>query len=197
MVLAGADAVGLVFHPGSPRNVTPEEARIIAERVPAFVSVVALFVDAAPDLVRETLASLRVDVLQFHGEESAEYCRGFGKPWIKALRMHPDLDLEALFEDYAGACGILLDAYDPRAAGGTGASFDWSRIPVTIADRIILAGGLHSGNVAAALAVVGPYAVDVSSGVESERGVKDARKIEAFLREVQAFDYRASRGGGL
>lgn len=196
-VLAGVDAVGLVFFPGSPRHVTLELARQVVAEVPAFVTVVALFVDATAETVRETVSSVRVDLLQFHGEETPEYCGQFGKPWIKAVRMRPGLDLVEMAQRYAMSEGILLDAWDPDAQGGTGLTFDWGKIPREMAERIILAGGLSPSNVGQALEAVGPYAVDASSGVEAAKGIKDASKMVAFLNEVQEFDYRSKRNPGL
>jgi phosphoribosylanthranilate isomerase len=191
------DAIGLVFFPGSPRHVTMDVARRVVAEVPAFVTVVALFVDERADRVQEILKAVRVDLLQFHGDEDPEYCGQFGKPWIKAIRMRPGLDLNEIALRYTMAEGILLDAWDPEAQGGTGLTFDWGKIPREMAERIILAGGLSPANVAQALAEVGPYAVDVSSGVEVAKGIKDANQMAAFLNEVQEFDYRSKRSPGL
>ena len=196
-VRAGVDALGLVFYPGSPRHVSIDSARLVVAEIPAFVTVVALFVDETVERVKEILKAVRVDLLQFHGDEPPEYCEQFGRPWIKAVRMRPGLDLEAVAIRYAMAEGILLDAWDPDAQGGTGLTFDWETIPSEMAERIILAGGLGPSNVAQALAAVGPYAVDVSSGVEAAKGIKDANKMAAFLNEVQEFDYRSKRSPGL
>lgn len=193
----GVDAVGLVFFAGSPRHVTIDLARHVVAEVPAFVTVVALFVDEAADRIREILKAVRVDLLQFHGDEAPEFCGQFGKPWIKAIRMRPGLDLNDVASRFAMAEGILLDAWDPEAQGGTGLTFDWGEIPPEMAERIILAGGLSPTNVAQALAEVGPYAVDVSSGVEAAKGIKDANKMAAFLNEVQEFDYRNNRSPGV
>jgi len=193
----GVDAVGLVFFAGSPRHVTIDLARHVVAEVPAFVTVVALFVDEAADRIREILKAVRVDLLQFHGDEAPEFCGQFGKPWIKAIRMRPGLDLNDVASRFAMAEGILLDAWDPEAQGGTGLTFDWGEIPPEMAERIILAGGLSPTNVAQALAEVGPYAVDVSSGVEAAKGIKDANKMAAFLNEVQEFDYRNKRSPGV
>lgn len=191
------DAVGLVFYSGSPRHVTVDAAKRVVAEVPAFVTVVALFVDEPAEQVREVLKSIRVDLLQFHGDEAPDYCGQFGKPWIKAVRMRPGLDLDEVAHRYAASEGILLDAWDPDAQGGTGLTFDWGKIPSEMAERIILAGGLSPSNVGQALAEVGPYAVDVSSGVEVAKGIKDANKMAAFLNEVQEFDYRSKRSPGL
>jgi phosphoribosylanthranilate isomerase len=189
-VALGADALGLVFHGPSPRNVSVGQAQAIASAVPAFVTVVGLFVDAQPDRVREICGSVRVDLLQFHGEESPAYCAAFGRPYLKVLRMKPGADVGAAARRYAGAAGLLLDAYHPEEQGGTGMSFDWRRAEAGCPLPLILAGGLTPANVKEALATARPYAVDVSSGVEGERkGIKDHDKMAAFLREVYEFDH--------
>lgn len=182
---AGADAIGLVSHMSSPRHVAPTQAAQIASALPAFVSVVALFVDADPQFVRDFIAVVKPDVLQFHGEESPTYCRQFGHPYIKAMRMQAGVDLVQYAIQYADAKGLLLDAWVPGMAGGTGAMFDWSLIPTNIALPVILSGGLDANNVGAAIRQVRPWAVDVSSGVERVKGVKDAMKIAQFIIEVQ------------
>jgi phosphoribosylanthranilate isomerase len=187
-VRLGADAIGLVFYPPSPRHVEIETARVIAGVLPPFVTVVGLFVDDAAKGIREVLERVRIDLIQFHGDEPPEYCAGFGKPYIKALRMRPDLDLAAAMAAHGEASGFLLDAWHPDAKGGTGSRFDWSLIPEDKAGSLILAGGLEPGNVGEALRTARPYAVDVSSGVEARKGIKDAGKMAAFLREVQLFD---------
>jgi phosphoribosylanthranilate isomerase len=184
----GADAVGLVFHPGSPRSVSMEQARALCAALPAFVTAVGLFVDAPPERVREVLQGVPLELLQFHGTERADYCRSFGRRWIKALRMAPGVDPEAAALDYPGAAGLLLDAYDPLLAGGTGRTFDWDRIPADLARRVVLAGGLDAANVAEAIRRVRPFGVDVSGGVESAKGVKDRAKISAFMQGVRDGD---------
>lgn len=181
---AGADAIGLVFAPKSPRRVDLKQAAAIARAVPPLVTVVGLFENATPETVHEALRHLSLDLLQFHGDETPDYCRAFSKPYIKAIRMTPDVDLHAQDRRYADAAGLLLDAYSPAAAGGTGETFDWSRIPRDLKKPLILAGGLTSANVAEAIRRVRPYAVDVSSGVESEKGIKDSAKIDAFIQAV-------------
>lgn len=188
-VLLGADAIGLVFYPPSPRHVAIDRARAIVAVLPPFVTVVGLFVDADPAVVRDTLGRVRIDLLQFHGDEAEDDCKIFGRPWIKALRMAPGLDLGAAMDRYPGASGILVDAWHPGAQGGTGERFDWNLLPAGMTSRLILAGGLQPNNVAAALEKVRPYALDVSSGVESAKGIKDAGKMAAFLNEVHHFDY--------
>ncbi len=189
-VAAGADAVGFVFYPPSPRAVTPEQARCLCERLPPFVSAVGLFVDADPAVVRATLEQVPLDLLQFHGDEAPEDCAGFGRRWIKAVRMRPDIDLLAEQARYRGAAGLLLDTFEPGRAGGTGQRFDWSRIPAVIAGSIVLAGGLDPANVAEAVACVRPYGVDVSGGVEITKGIKDRDRIFAFMQEVRNGDIR-------
>ncbi len=186
---AGADAIGLVFAPESPRCISVEQARAIAAATPPFVTRVGLFVNAAPDDVRATLREVPLDVLQFHGEEDPSYCGSFGIPYIKALRMKPGLDVRAEAARYAHAAGILLDAFDTMARGGTGVSFDWTRIPAEIGKPLILAGGLSAENVADAVRAVKPWAVDVSSGVEvsprTSKPIKDHAKIRAFIHAVR------------
>ena len=184
----GADAVGLVFHAPSPRAVDTHRARRLIESLPAFVTSVGLFVDADPARVRDVLAEIPLDLLQFHGEEPPEYCASFGRPWIKAIRMRPGIDPTAIISRYGSASAVLLDTYDPSAAGGTGRCFDWGRIPVALSARIILAGGLDPGNITDAVRRIRPYAVDVSGGVESAKGIKDRAKMAAFLRGVSNGD---------
>ena len=185
---AGCDALGFVFYAKSPRAVTPEQAAEIISKLPAFVTSVALFVNESAEVVNQVIATAGVDLLQFHGDESAKFCSRFSRPYIKALRMKPELDLTAQFETYASSQGILLDAYTPGIPGGTGEMFDWSRIPTELATKIILAGGLSAENVAEAIAQVSPYAVDVSGGVEASKGIKDSNKMTDFMNEV----YRAN-----
>ncbi|MGJ7457394.1 phosphoribosylanthranilate isomerase [Halomonas sp. MA07-2] len=185
-VAAGADALGFVLWPGSRRAV--DEARLseLAARVPAFVTRVGLFVDQEPALIERCATHL--DLLQFHGDESPAFCEGFGRPWIKALRMRDGLDLDAAAVTYHGARALLLDAYRPGVPGGTGETFDWSRIPAGLAKPVILAGGLGADNVAEAIATVAPFALDVSGGVEVSPGVKDAGRVAAFLEAVKRGD---------
>ncbi|MBB3046252.1 phosphoribosylanthranilate isomerase [Litorivivens lipolytica] len=181
---AGADAIGLVFYPPSSRNVVPEPAAEIAAVLGAFTTTVGLFVNPEPAEVERVLASVRLDRLQFHGDESEDFCRQFGIPYLKALRTRPGADLAALAADYSSACGILLDSYKPGVAGGTGETFDWSLIPESLRSSIILAGGLNPDNVAAAIQQVRPAAVDVSGGVESAPGIKSEDRIRAFIEAV-------------
>jgi len=181
---AGADAIGLVFYPRSPRAVSVQQARAIIAALPPFVTTVGLFVDASRCELGEILDAVPLDLLQFHGDESAEACDGYHRPFIKALRVKPGDDIAALAARYPKASGILLDAYVPGIPGGTGESFDWSLIPRELSKPLILAGGLTPGNVAAAVREVRPYAVDVSGGVEASKGIKDAQKIRAFIDAV-------------
>jgi phosphoribosylanthranilate isomerase len=181
---AGADAIGLVFAESSPRCVSVAQARAVCAALPPFITVVGLFVDTPPARVREVLGQVPLDLLQFHGRETPEECRQYGRPYLKAIRMAPGVDLAAEIRRYVDAAGVLLDTFSPQAAGGTGESFDWTRVPRCLSKPVVLAGGLTPENVAAAIRAVQPYAVDVSSGVEKSRGIKDAAKIAAFIRNV-------------
>ncbi|MDR0481534.1 MAG: phosphoribosylanthranilate isomerase [Gallionellaceae bacterium] len=189
----GADALGLVFYGKSPRHVSLEQAARLAAAIPPFVTLVGLFVNPREEEVRETLQRIPLDVLQFHGDEAPEFCARFGRPYLKAIRIRPDTDLVQCAARYAGAQGLLLDAYVADAFGGTGESFDWGVIPRNLDLPLILSGGLHQGNVARAIRQVRPYAVDVSSGVETAKGIKDAAKIAAFIQEVKDIDLQLSR----
>jgi len=187
-VRAGADAIGLVFYPPSPRAVSLDRAREIVSVLPPFVTVVGLFVNEPRERLTQLLQSLRIDLLQFHGDEGPADCIGYYRPWIKALRMQAEIDLPAQAKRYAGASGLLLDAYRPGVPGGTGQAFDWERIPPEMDSNIILAGGLNPDNVESAVRQVRPYAVDVSGGVEVSKGIKDAAKIAAFIAGVRRGD---------
>ncbi len=182
---AGADAIGLVFYAKSPRAVDVRQARAIIAELPPFVTTVGLFVNASRCELNEILEVVPLDLLQFHGDETPQDCEGYHRPWIKALRVRPGDDLEAACQLYAGARGMLLDTYVPGVPGGTGEAFDWSLVPAQLSKPIILAGGLSADNVGQAIAQVRPYAVDVSGGVEQAKGIKDAAKIEAFMRAVK------------
>jgi phosphoribosylanthranilate isomerase len=184
-VEAGADAIGLVFYAKSPRAVSVEQAAAIVQALPPFVTCVGLFVNMPRDDVQAVLQRVPLDLLQFHGDESPVDCEGYGRPYIKALRVRPGEDLAATMALYAGARGILLDTFVEGVPGGTGAAFDWSLVPPDVAKPIILAGGLEASNVAAAIRQVRPYAVDVSGGVEASKGIKDAVKIRAFVHAVR------------
>ena len=182
---AGADAIGLVFYGKSPRNVSLVQAANIVWALPPFVSSVALFVNPHASEVEAVLRQVRPDVLQFHGEETPEFCRSFGVPYLKATRVRPDSDLLQFAADYADAQGFLLDAWSEAGHGGTGERFDWNLIPANLPKPLILAGGLTPENVRLAIATVHPWAVDVSSGIEESKGIKDAARIAAFMKEVE------------
>jgi phosphoribosylanthranilate isomerase len=183
-VACGADAIGLIFVEKSPRYVSLTEARVIAESLPPFVTVVGLFMDATVATVREALKVVPLNLLQFHSDESPEFCDQFEIPYIKVLRMRENVNVIAFAQEYPNASGILLDTYS-KAGGGSGQTFDWNLIPDEMPLPLILAGGLNPENVASAVETVKPYAVDVSSGVESEPAIKDHKKIEQFIKEVQ------------
>ncbi|WP_189418397.1 phosphoribosylanthranilate isomerase [Cellvibrio zantedeschiae] len=180
-VNAGADAIGLVFYAPSPRAVSIEQARAIAASVGPFVTVVGLFVNADESYVRQVLANVDLHVLQFHGDESREFCEQFQRPYMKAIRMRPDLDVVREISEHPRAAAILLDAYRPGVPGGTGETFDWDRVPNQSPRPIVLAGGLTAENVASAIRSTHVYGVDVSGGVESSPGKKDAHKVEQFI----------------
>ncbi len=182
---AGADAIGLVFYAKSPRNVALDQAAAIAQALPPFVSSVALFVNPTHAEVDAVLQQVRPDVLQFHGEEAPEFCRSFGVPYLKAARVRPDSDLLQFAALYADAQGFLLDAWSDAGHGGTGERFDWNLIPANLPKPLILAGGLTPENVRLAIETVHPWAVDVSSGIEQSKGIKDAARIAAFMKEVE------------
>jgi phosphoribosylanthranilate isomerase len=184
----GADAVGLVFYANSPRVVTAEMARSIVAVLPPFVTVVGLFVDAPRATIRTLIEVAGLDLLQFHGAESPENCAGFGRPYIKAVRVRATQDVRDAACRYADAQGLLLDTYSAAAPGGTGQTFDWGLIPSDIAKPLILAGGLTADNVAQGIARVRPFAVDVSGGVEASKGIKSAAKMAAFLQSVKQAD---------
>ncbi len=182
---AGADAIGLVFVANSPRHVTPEQARAIGRALPPFVSTVALFVNPTEAEVTTVLETARPDLLQFHGEEAAAFCRSFGVPYLKAFRVRPGVDLLQSAASYDDAQGWLLDAWSEAAHGGTGERFDWTLIPADLPRPMVLAGGLAPASVAMAVRAVRPWAVDVSSGVEASKGIKDAALIAAFIKEAR------------
>jgi phosphoribosylanthranilate isomerase len=186
----GADAIGLVFYERSPRYVGIAQARQLAGSLPPFVTVVGLFVNAEAAFVREVLANVPLDLLQFHGDESPEYCAQFDRPYIKAIRVKAGVDLLQCASDFRNAKGLLLDAHVEGIPGGTGSTFDRALIPKQLPLPVILSGGLDAENVAAAIKQVRPYAVDVSSGVEASKGIKDAAKIVAFINEVKRVDYK-------
>lgn len=182
----GVDAIGLVFYANSPRVVDVDTARAVVEALPPFVSAIGLFVNPKPQEVATILHRVPLDLLQFHGSELPEECGIYNKPYIKAIRMQPGIDLSAEVKRYPKARGILLDTYHPDMPGGTGEKFDWKLIPDSIDKPLILAGGLKPENVWQVISKVRPYAVDVSSGVEIEKGIKDAEKMAAFMRGVMS-----------
>ena len=181
----GTDALGFVFYPPSPRYVSMDLAASIIAELPPFVTTVGLFVNAEREEIACAVELAKIDLIQFHGNECADYCAEHGRPWIKAIRMRDDVDLNQAAMDYADASALLLDAYTPGIPGGTGESFDWDRIPAKLSHKIILAGGLTPDNVTEAIHSSRPYAVDVSGGVEASRGIKDADKIARFMRGVR------------
>ncbi len=185
---AGAHAVGFVFCAKSPRNVSISTARELAGALPPFVTAVGLFVNPAAPEVENILAEVPLNLLQFHGEETPDFCGSFGVPFIKAARVRAGLDLIQYAHRYGAARGLLLDAFVDGTHGGTGAAFDWSLIPSNLPLPVILSGGLNPANVRDAIRRVSPWAVDVSSGVEAGPGVKDPQKIAAFMKEVRSAD---------
>lgn len=180
----GADAIGLVFYEPSPRFVSADKAMQLSRLNNPFVTVVGLFVDATEEYVRNTLDQVQVDLLQFHGNESARYCESFGLPYIKAIAMKPEIDLNQCASTYNSAQGLLLDTYQAGLPGGSGKTFDWQRVSTDLDKPIILAGGLNPENVARGISEVKPFAVDVSGGVESSKGIKDRTLIENFMKGV-------------
>lgn len=184
----GVDAIGLIFYAGSPRHVTADRAAAIVATLPPFVTTVGLFVDPTEDDVRAVLASVPLDLLQFHGAEAPDFCARFGRPYMKAIAAAPGVDLLQSAGFYAGARALLVDAYVPGVHGGTGVQADWHSIPKEFPMPIVLAGGLHADNVAEAVRTVRPWAVDVSSGVEQAKGIKAPHKMSAFVRGVRDAD---------
>ena len=185
-VLAGIDAIGLVFYEKSPRNVDINSAREIVASLPPFVNRVGLFVNANPSFIDEVLCEVPLDTLQFHGDEGVIDCTQYQMPFIKSVRVSLDTNVAQIADDFSQASALLLDSYNSNTYGGTGEVFDWSLACVEIELPVILAGGLNSDNVAEAIKQVRPYAVDASSGVESEPGVKDVDKIRAFIRQIHS-----------
>jgi len=182
---SGADALGFVFHAASPRNVTIDAAAALVAEMPPFVQSVGLFVNAAPAFVEAVLATVPLDLLQFHGDETPADCARFGRPFVKAIRVTRETDLVKCAADFDAARGLLLDAFVPGVAGGTGERFDWTLIPAALPKPFILSGGLAPDNVAEAVRRVRPWAVDVSSGVEAAKGIKDARKMAQFIAKAK------------
>ena len=186
-VAAGADAIGFVFYPPSPRYVMPQRAAELAKRIPPFVDVVGLFVNETPELVLAACEALPINVLQFHGDEDAAYCQQFARPYLRAARVRPGLDLVEFASSFPDARGLLLDAF-VEGYGGGGHVFDWTLIPPDLSGYLVLSGGLTAGNVGDAVRRVRPVAVDVSSGVEMSKGIKDHSKIAAFVAAVRKAD---------
>lgn len=184
----GVDAIGLVFYEKSPRNVTLQQARLICEALPGFVSVVSLFMDPSKELVKSVLQACPIDLIQFHGKESAEFCESYNRPYIKAVGMAGESSLGDSVKMYSRAKALLLDSHASGAAGGTGEIFNWDNIPEDCRQSIMLAGGLKPDNVAEAILRVRPYAVDLSSGVESSPGIKDASLMAQLMNEVKRID---------
>lgn len=184
----GVDAIGLVFYPPSPRAVTVFQASEILRDVPPFVTVTALFVNPTEAEVYDVLKVLPIGLLQFHGDETPEFCQQFQRPFIKAIAMKDDIDFVELASNWSHSLGLLVDTYKPGMAGGTGETFDWQRLPETFAKPIILAGGLTINNVSDAIVCVRPWAVDVSGGVEVAKGMKDSQKMAQFISQVVLTD---------
>lgn len=193
----GVDAIGLVFYAPSPRHVTIAQAQAIIAALPPFVSVVALFVNPTVDDVQQVLAACAIDILQFHGEETPAFCRSFQRPYLKAVRVRPGMDLAAYAANYHDARGLLTDAFVEGAHGGTGAVFDWTLIPPSLPLPLILSGGLDAANVADAVRRVKPSAVDVSSGVEAGKGIKHPERVAAFLAAVREGQHSMAPDMGL
>jgi phosphoribosylanthranilate isomerase len=185
---AGADALGFVFHPPSPRNIEPDHARDIIAALPPFVSSVGLFVDCDAARVESVAARVPLDILQFHGDETPEFCARFARPYLKAVRMRAGVDLLEYARRFASARGLLLDAYVRGTHGGTGTRFDWRLVPEGVPVPIVLSGGLTAHNVGEAVRALRPWAVDVSSGVEAAKGIKDPQRIREFIAGVRRAD---------
>ena len=184
----GAHAIGLVFYRPSPRYVDPDVAAAIVRELPPFVTPVGLFVDAEEAEVRDIASRVKLQLLQFHGSESPDFCIRFELPYMKAVRVRPGVDLLQYARDFSGGKALLLDAFQEGLHGGTGARFDWTLIPPALPLPIVLSGGLTPENVGEAVRRVKPCAVDVSSGVEASKGIKDAAKIAAFVKGVRNAD---------
>ncbi|MGA7179964.1 MAG: phosphoribosylanthranilate isomerase [Thiobacillaceae bacterium] len=182
---AGADALGFVFCARSPRNLSIDRAAALVKALPPFVQSVGLFVDAEQGFVEAVLKDVSLGVLQFHGDEDPVFCRQFGKPYLKAIRVREGVDLVEYASAYGDACGLLLDAFVPDVPGGSGERFDWRLIPAGLPKPIVLSGGLTPENVTEAVRQVKPWAVDVSSGVEAAKGIKDAAKLAAFIENAR------------
>ena len=191
---AGADAIGLMFYEPSPRYVTRDRARMVCAALPPLVSVVGVFVNPEPRDIEAVVDGLPVDLLQFHGEEPPELCASAGKPYVKAVRVRTRDDIVEAAARYSGARALLLDAHHDALWGGTGSRFDWNVVPGDVGRPIVLAGGLNPENVAGAIRLVRPFAVDVSGGVESAPGEKDAQSMERFMKEVTSAESGEHQG---
>ena len=187
---SGADAIGLVFYADSPRAVTVQEAKDIAQVLPPFVTLVSLFVNAPAETISDVLSQVPIGLIQFHGDEDSRFCRGFGRPWIKALRVRDSMNVAKEAAALSGATGVLLDAWQEGVPGGTGRTFDWALANEPLPLPMVLAGGLDEVNVGEAIDGLRPWAVDVSGGVESSPGIKDADKIQRFVAAVCAADQK-------
>lgn len=185
----GVDAIGLVFAAGSPRFISPQQAAMIRRRLPPFMQSVALFRNPDPQLVRQVMTAVQPDMLQFHGEENAAFCESFGLPYLRAVPMKSVQDIALWIRDFASASALLLDGHEAGQAGGQGRAFDWSKVP-SASKPLILAGGLTPDNVGEAVKCLRPYAVDVSTGIESAPGIKDQQKMQRFMDEVRRADGR-------
>ena len=183
---AGADALGLVFYDKSPRHVTIETAATLVRALPPFVQSVGLFVNAEPAFIESVLSRVSLDLLQFHGDETPDECARYGRPYLKAVRVTTETDLLKYAADFDAARGLLLDAYVVGVPGGTGERFDWRLIPANLPKPIVLSGGLTPDNVAEAVQQIRPWAVDVSSGVEASKGIKDPQKVAQFIAKAKA-----------
>jgi phosphoribosylanthranilate isomerase len=184
-VRAGCDALGFVFYKESPRYIALDAFKVIVKELPPFVTKTGLFVNADPAEIEEAIQSGLVNVLQFHGDETPDFCRQFNFPYIKAVAVSSSVDLIQYAKDFHDAEALLLDTYHEHLKGGTGQTFDWNLIPQTLSKPIVLAGGLTVDNVKEAIKKVKPYAVDVSGGVEESKGIKNSLKIQAFIKETQ------------
>jgi len=184
-VRAGCDALGFVFYKESPRYIALDAFKVIVKELPPFVTKTGLFVNADPAEIEEAIQSGFVNVLQFHGDETPDFCRQFNFPYIKAVAVSSSVDLIQYAKDFHDAEALLLDAYHEHLKGGTGQTFDWNLIPQSLSKPIVLAGGLTVDNVKEAIKKVKPYAVDVSGGVEESKGIKNSLKIQAFIKETQ------------
>lgn len=187
-VALGVDAIGLVFYANSSRAVSLRNAMQITQAIGPFVTTVGLFLDATRQYVQQVIDAVPLDLLQFHGDECPADCGVHGKPYIKAVPMGAETDVILYVRSYPDACGFLLDSHVPGGAGGLGTPFDWDKVPANLGRPLILAGGLNARNIAEAIGRIRPYAVDVSSGVEFDKGIKDENKMAEFMKEVRRVD---------